>query len=164
MRTGQSFQAYINPERDVPEEAQRIHGLSGAFLKDKPVFAGIVADLLDFIADSPLVIHNAGFDMKFLNAELVRLGFTPLPLERAIDTVTLARKRFPGALVNLDAMCKRFNIDASARTHHGALLDAELLADVYLELCGGRQASILFNENEAAPGEEIALVRREISL
>ena len=127
VRTGRSFQAYINPERDIPEEARRIHGLSAEFLKDKPVFAAIVADLLDFIGDSPLVIHNAGFDMKFLNAELARLGFAALPMDRAIDTVTLARKRFPGALVNLDAPVKRFAIDATCRTHHGALLDAELL-------------------------------------
>jgi len=157
MRTGKYFQAYINPERDMPEEARRVHGLDDKFLADKPVFASIVADFLDFIGDTPLVIHNAGFDMKFLNAELIRHGFPPLPMERAIDTVTLARRRFPGALVNLDALCKRYNIDLSGRSLHGALLDATLLADVYLELCGGSQASMAFDgSNNRETVEEAA--------
>ncbi len=150
VRSGRHLQLYINPERDVPEEARRIHGLDNKFLADKPVFAAVVAEFLDFIADAPLVIHNAGFDMKFLNHELARLGFPPLAPERAIDTVALARKRFPGAPASLDALCKRFDIDASARNFHGALLDSMLLADVYLELCGGRQASILFGAEAEA--------------
>lgn len=143
VRTGKTWHCYLNPERDMPEEAFQVHGLSGAFLKDKPLFASVAADFLEFIADSPLVIHNAQFDMKFMNAELKRAGFAEMPFERAVDTVGIARKKFPGAPVKLDALCKRFNIDLSARVKHGALLDAELLADVYLELMGGRQEAML---------------------
>lgn len=142
IRTGCSFQRYLNPERDVPEEAQRVHGLSSKFLQDKPLFSQVVEEFLAFIGDSQLVIHNAAFDMKFLNHELERLGFKPLPMTRATDTVVMARRKFPGAGASLDALCKRFNIDLAARDKHGALLDAELLADVYLELHGGRQGSI----------------------
>jgi DNA polymerase-3 subunit epsilon len=142
IRTGNYFHTYLNPERDMPREAENIHGLSSAFLKDKPLFKIIASSFLEFIADSPLIIHNAGFDLKFLNAELDVLGLPQLSFERAIDTVLIARKKFPGSPANLDALCKRFNIDLSARTKHGALLDAELLADVYLELMGGRQAAL----------------------
>jgi DNA polymerase III subunit epsilon len=142
MPTGQSFHRYLNPERDVPEEAAAVHGLREAFLADKPVFAEVVGDFLDFIGDAQLVIHNAAFDMGFLNAELQRAGFQPLPLERAFDTVIMARKRFPGLKNSLDALCDRFSVDKSARTFHGALLDAQLLAEVYLELRGGRQPSL----------------------
>ncbi len=140
LRTGNVFHSYLNPQRDVPDEAQRVHGLSTAFLADKPIFAEKVDGFLEFIADAPLVIHNAAFDMRFINAELGRLGFAAIPMERTIDTVLIARKKFPGSPASLDALCKKFNIDLSGRDKHGALLDAELLADVYLELLGGRQA------------------------
>lgn len=143
IRTGNHFHTYLNPERDMPREAENIHGLSGEFLKDKPLFKHVARSFLEFIGDDPLVIHNAGFDLKFLNAELDSISLPLIPMERATDTVLIARKKFPGSPANLDALCKRFNIDLSARTKHGALLDAELLADVYLELMGGRQASLL---------------------
>lgn len=149
IRSGAFFHTYLNPERDVPDEAFRVHGISTDFLKDKPIFAEKVEDFLEFIAGDPLVIHNAGFDMKFVNAELARLGFPPIPFERAIDTVTIARKKFPGSPASLDALCKRFEIDLSARTKHGALLDAELLADVYLELLGGRQVTLALDAQAA---------------
>jgi DNA polymerase-3 subunit epsilon len=149
--TGRRFQRYLNPERDVPAEAVAIHGLSSEFLGDKPRFAEIVDDLLRFISDAPLIIHNAEFDVAFLNAELVRLERPALPVHRIVDTLLLARQRFPGAPASLDALCRRFAVDNSARTRHGALLDAELLADVYLELIGGRQAGL-----ELIAGIEIA--------
>jgi DNA polymerase-3 subunit epsilon len=142
VRTGATFQAYLNPERDMPEEAFNVHGLSSSFLADKPVFAQVADKFLAFIGDDPLVIHNAQFDMRFINHELGLLGLPPLEFERAIDTVGIARKKFPGAPAKLDALCKRFNIDLTARVKHGALLDAELLADVYLELMGGRQEAM----------------------
>lgn len=145
LRTGKNFHAYLNPERDMPPEAFRVHGLSQQFLSDKPVFAEKVDEFLEFIADSMLVIHNAAFDMKFVNFELEKLGFAAISMERAVDTVLIARKKFPGSPANLDALCKRFNIDISERTKHGALLDAELLSDVYLELMGGRQAALLLD-------------------
>lgn len=141
--TGNHFHSYLNPERDMPKEAENVHGLSAEFLKDKPLFKIVAGSFLEFIGDSPLIIHNAAFDLKFLNAELDVLGHPLIPMNRAIDTVLIARKMFPGSPANLDALCKRFNIDTSARTKHGALLDAELLADVYLELKGGRQSSLL---------------------
>lgn len=142
LPTGNHFHVYINPERDMPAEAEAVHGLSADFLADKPRFAEIVDDFLDFIGDSPLVIHNAGFDMKFINAELVRCGRDPLPSSRAVDTLALARMRFPGANNTLDALCTRFGIDLSAREKHGALLDSELLAAVYLHLKGGPQPGL----------------------
>jgi len=145
IRTGAVFHCYLNPERDVPDEAFRVHGLSTAFLADKPIFSQKVDDFLEFIADSPLVIHNAAFDMKFVNYELKTLGFPAIAMERAIDTMLIARKKFAGSPASLDALCKRFNIDLSGRDKHGALLDAELLADVYLELMGGRQAMLLLD-------------------
>ena len=137
--TGRVYQQYINPERDIPQGAFAVHGLSESFLKNHPPFREISADFLDFVGDDPLVIHNAKFDMRFLNAELSNHGLTPFPLERAIDPVSLARRKFPGVRASLDALCQRFGIDLSKREKHGALLDAELLADVYLELMGGRQ-------------------------
>jgi DNA polymerase-3 subunit epsilon len=137
--TGRTFHRYINPERDMPEEAFRVHGLSAEFLATHPTFREQVADFLDFIGDAPLVIHNAEFDLKFLNAELARLKRPALHSTRATDTVKIARKLFPGARANLDALCQRFGIDNSNRSYHGALLDARLLADVYLELRGGKQ-------------------------
>lgn len=142
MPTGTVFHKYVNPERDMPTEAFAVHGLSEDFLFTQPLFSDIAPELLAFLADSPLVIHNAEFDMKFLNAEFGRLGYAPLPMDRAVDTVAIARKRFPGAQANLDALCRRFGIDNTARTKHGALLDAELLAEVYLELIGGRQPGL----------------------
>lgn len=150
LPTGRTYRAYINPERDMPEEAERIHGLSAEFLKDKPLFAAIAPDFLDFIGDAKLVIHNAAFDMKFLNAELRKAGHDIIAAERAIDTVALARQRFPGAQVSLDALCRRFEIDNSARTFHGALLDCELLAEVYLELRGGRQPGLVLESQRRA--------------
>ena len=142
MRTGRSFHVYLNPERDMPKEAEHIHGLSSEFLSDKPLFKDVADEFLAFIGEDPLVIHNAEFDMKFINHELSMLHRFALPMAQSIDTVVMARRKFPGQPANLDALCRRFNIDLSARTKHGALLDAELLADVYLELTGGRQASM----------------------
>lgn len=138
--TGRQFHYYINPERNVPEEAYRIHGISTDFLQDKPLFKDIVNDMLEFFIDGALVIHNASFDLKFLNHELTRLGLASLDHHKIVDTLPMARKMFPGAKVNLDALCSKFKIDNSLRTFHGALKDAKLLADVYVELCGGRQA------------------------
>ena len=138
--TGNQYQAYLNPERDMPEEAFKIHGLSGEFLADKPRFAQVVEDFIAFVGDAPLVIHNAEFDLKFINAELRRLERPAIgPNHKVIDTIAIARRRFPGSPASLDALCRRFEIDNSARTLHGALLDCELLAEVYLELSGGRQ-------------------------
>ena len=139
--TGRHFQAYLNPERDMPREAEEVHGLTAAFLADKPKFGQVVAQLLEFIGDAALVIHNAEFDLKFLNAELRRVELPPLG-HRVVDTLTIARRKFPGAQASLDALCRRFAIDNSARSKHGALLDTELLAEVYLELVGGRQAGL----------------------
>ena len=140
--TGQTFHAYYNPERDMPAGAQAVHGLSAAFLADKPLFRDGASALLDFIGDSPLVAHNAGFDFGFLNAELGLCGREAVCLTRMIDTVTLAKKRHPGAKLSLDALCSRYGIDRSHRVKHGALLDAELLAQVYVELKGGRQIGL----------------------
>jgi len=139
MPTGRSFHTYLNPERDMPAEAFAVHGLSAAFLADKPKFRDIAPDFLGFIGDARLVIHNAAFDMKFLNAELGWIEMASLPWARAVDTLDIARRRFPGAQNGLDALCRRFGIDNSGREKHGALLDSELLAEVYLELIGGRQ-------------------------
>ncbi len=140
--TGQTFQTYLNPERDIPEAVFAIHGLSQAFLADKPVFAAVVDDFLAFIGTSALVIHNAEFDLAFINAELAHLGRPPLSANEVIDTVALARRKFPGAPANLDALCRRFGIDTTERAKHGALLDAGLLARVYLELIGSTQPGL----------------------
>lgn len=139
MPTGRTFHKYINPQRAMPEEAFAVHGLGDDFLRDKPLFAEIAQEFLDFVQDARLVIHNAAFDMKFLNAELGWLKLPQLPWDQAIDTLAIARKKFPGSPASLDALCRRFQIDNSARTLHGALLDSEILAEVYLELIGGRQ-------------------------
>ncbi|WP_300011484.1 DNA polymerase III subunit epsilon [uncultured Roseobacter sp.] len=139
MATGKTYHQYINPERSMPEEAFQVHGLDDDFLRDKPKFAQVGQAFLDFIGDAKLVIHNASFDIKFLNAELKWIGLPQIPWEQAIDTLEIARKRFPGSPASLDALCRRFNIDNSSRTLHGALLDSEILAEVYLELIGGRQ-------------------------
>ncbi|RVT83453.1 DNA polymerase III subunit epsilon [Rhodobacteraceae bacterium CCMM004] len=148
MPTGTTYHEYINPERSMPQEAFEVHGLGDDFLKDKPVFKAIGQAFLDFVGDAKLVIHNAAFDMKFLNAELGWIGLPPLPDDRAIDTLAIARKRFPGAPASLDALCRRFGIDNSARTLHGALLDSEILAEVYLELIGGRQPGFGLDRRE----------------
>ena len=142
--TGAKYHVYINPQRDVPEEAQKISNLSTEFLQDKPLFADVVDGFIEFIADSPLVIHNAEFDIKFLNSELTKAKRPTLPLARAIDTVHIARKKFPGSPASLDALCRRFNISLDERKSkgHGAMLDVELLAQVYLELLGGKQPGL----------------------
>jgi DNA polymerase-3 subunit epsilon len=157
--SGNVFHHYLNPEREVPREAENIHGISTEFLKDKPLFAEVAGDFLEFIAEDPLVIHNAGFDMAFLNAELSHLGFEKMGMGRAIDTVIMARKKFPGAPASLDALCKRFNVDTSGRTYHGALLDARLLADVYLELIGGKQPDLGINVARSKNGSDVQVVR-----
>lgn len=149
--TGRTFHQYLNPERAMPAEAAAVHGLTDAFLADKPVFPQIVEPFLEFIGDARLVIHNAAFDMGFLNAELERAGFLALPPNRALDTVEMARRKFPGMRNSLDALCERFNIDKSARQFHGALLDAQLLAEVYLELRGGRQPALLMDSGAPPP-------------
>ena len=156
VATGTVFHTYLNPERDMPPEAERVHGISAEFLKDKPLFKAIAKSFLAFIGDSRLVIHNATFDLKFLNAELERDDFPLIDAARATDTVLIARQKFPGQPASLDALCKRFNIDLGRRTKHGALLDAELLADVYLELKGGRQSALLLKKEEEA--EEAASI------
>jgi DNA polymerase III, epsilon subunit, Proteobacterial len=142
VATGESFHCYLNPERPVPAEAFAVHGLSDAFLADKPRFAEVAEKMLAFLGDARLVIHNAAFDLGFLNAELARLKRPPLAADLAIDTVRLAREKFPGSPANLDALCRRFDIDNSDRTLHGALKDAQLLARVYLQLCGGREPTL----------------------
>ena len=142
LPTGRSFQCYLHPERPVPVESQRIHGLTDEFLADKPKFADVAEAFLDFIGDAALVIHNASFDLKFVNSELHRIGKPPIPAARAIDTIEIAKAKIPGVRYSLDELCKRFGIDLSARTKHGALLDAELTAQVYLELVGGRQRKL----------------------
>jgi len=140
--TGRTFQKYINPERLMPAEAEAIHGLTDQFLADQPLMEEVIGDFLEFIGDDQLVIHNAEFDMRFLNAELERLDRPKLDPDRAVDTVGMARRKFPGAQASLDALCRRFEIDNSGRNFHGALLDAQLLAEVYLELIGGRQPGL----------------------
>ena len=141
--TGRTFHKYLNPEREVPADATRVHGLTNEFLADKPKFDEIADAFLDFIGEAPLVIHNATFDMSFINAELFSSGRKPLPKTReVVDTLTMARRKFPGSPASLDALCKRFGIDNSGRKFHGALLDSELLAEVYLELRGGRQTGL----------------------
>lgn len=137
--TGATYHQYINPERSMPQEAFEVHGLGDDFLRGKPLFREIAEDFVTFVGEATLVIHNATFDMKFINAELGWLGRPAIPFDRAIDTLAIARRKFPGAPASLDALCRRFGIDNSARTLHGALLDSEILAEVYLELIGGRQ-------------------------
>lgn len=157
--TGKNFHAYINPERDMPPDAERVHGLSAEFLSDKPLFSAVADEFGTFIADHTLIIHNAPFDMGFLNAELEKIGRNQLA-NPVIDTVQLARQRHPGARVSLDALCKHYGIDNSRRTLHGALLDSEILAEVYLELIGGRQVALMLGaEQEAAKGEDGETVR-----
>lgn len=150
--TGRTFYRLIDPERDIPEEAARVHGITRQKLEGAPVFAAVVDDFLAFIADAPLVMHNAEFDLKFLNAELSRLSRASLDATRSIDTLALARRRFPGARASLDELCRRFGVDLSGRSLHGALIDAELLAQVYLELIGGRQARLALAPGDGGSG------------
>ena len=160
--TGRTFHAYINPQRAVSQGAFNVHGLSEAFLADKPVFAAVAEPFLEFIADGRLVIHNAGFDIGFLNAEFARTGHAPLEMMRVVDTLSLARRKHPGAPASLDALCARYGIDNSRRTKHGALLDAELLSEVYIELIGGKQADLNLALRPAAAAQSgIVVVRRE---
>ncbi|MBI3678569.1 MAG: DNA polymerase III subunit epsilon [Proteobacteria bacterium] len=147
--SGMTFQAYLNPDRFVPPDSQRIHGITDEFLADKPFFAQKCDELLEFLGDAPLVIHNAGFDLKFLNSEFHRASRPPIPFSRAIDTIDIAKSKIPGARYSLDELCKRFGIDLSGRTKHGALLDAELTARVYLELVGGRQTKLMLGPRDA---------------
>lgn len=155
LPTGRTYQEYINPERTMPDSAFQVHGLSDDFLKDKPVFARIAQGFLDFVGDARLVAHNAAFDMKFINAELGWLNLPAIPWERAVDTLEIARKKFPGSPASLDALCRRFGVDTSARTLHGALLDSEILAEVYLELIGGRQPDFALAGNAAKTGSDV---------
>jgi len=160
--TGRHYQVYLNPDRDMPADAAAIHGLTTQFLSDKPRFGEIVEKFVEFIGDAPLVIHNAEFDMRFLNAELTRAGRPGLDYSRATDTLLLARQKFPGAPASLDALCKRFAIDISARNFHGALLDVELLAAVYLELIGGRQAGLELVASRSRAQTLVAVRERQL--
>jgi DNA polymerase-3 subunit epsilon len=157
--TGRVYHQYINPERDMPEGAFEVHGLSIEFLKDYPVFAKVGQEFLDFVGDATLIAHNANFDMRFINAELGWAGLQQIPANRALDTLEIARKKFPGAQNSLDALCRRFGIDNSAREKHGALLDSEILAEVYLELVGGRQPdltlSVVSGSNQSTDQSEV---------
>lgn len=149
--TGKQLHIYVNPEREMEAEAERIHGLSTAFLSDKPLFIDIAQQLIDFIGDDLLVIHNAPFDVGFLNAELSRCKIAPLSMDRVIDTLPLARQKFPGAQASLDALCRRFDIDNTHRDLHGALVDADLLASVFVELKGGRQPGLALETEQEEP-------------
>ena len=151
MPTGQTYHCYINPERDMPAEAFAVHGLSAEFLSTKPRFADVVGDFLEFIADAPLVIHNASFDISFINAELDRIKRQPIPRDRLVDTLLLARRKHPGVSNRLDDLCSRYAIDNSRRTKHGALLDSELLAEVYIDLIGARQSQLILASETHSP-------------
>lgn len=162
VKTGKVYQTYLNPQREMSEEAERVTGIKNDFLKDKPLFEDIVDEFLDFIKDSPLIIHNAKFDIDFLNSELDRVGKPLLKLKDTVDTLILAKIKFPGSAVSLDALCRKFEIDTSIRVTHGALVDCYLLADVYLNLLGGRQSGLIFeNENQSLTGESIHRKFRE---
>src|SRR4051795_1891596 len=151
MPTGQTFHRHINPERDMPAEAFAVHGLSSEFLADKPLFAQVVEDFLEFIADTPLIIHNASFDISFINSELDRIKRAPIARDRLVDTLLLARRKHPGVSNRLDDLCSRYAIDNSRRTKHGALLDAELLAEVYIDLIGARQSQLILASDIRLP-------------
>lgn len=169
VETGATYHCYYNPERDMPAGAEAVHGLSSAFLSDKPLFRDTAKELLDFIGDAPLVAHNAGFDFGFLNNELALIGYEPVSMDRMVDTVAIARKKHPGAKNSLDALCSRYGVDRSQRIKHGALLDAELLAQVYVELLGGRQIGLELAANMPAtdiaiptgPAPQIERIKRE---
>ncbi|MDP4034414.1 MAG: DNA polymerase III subunit epsilon [Pseudorhodobacter sp.] len=153
LPTGRTYHQYLNPERPMPKEAFEVHGLGDDFLRDKPFFKTVAQAFLDFIGDATLVIHNAAFDMKFLNAELKLAGLSLLPFDRALDTVLMARRKFPGSPASLDALCRRFGVDNTARDKHGALLDSEILAEVYLELIGGRQPDLVLAPRQTAASD-----------
>jgi DNA polymerase-3 subunit epsilon len=150
LPTGRTYHQYINPERAMPREAFEVHGLGDDFLRDKPVFAAIGQAFADFVGDAKLVIHNAAFDIKFLNFELTRMGLAEIPWSQAIDTLAIAKQKFPGSPASLDALCRRFGVDNSKREKHGALLDSEILAEVYLELIGGRQPDLVLSPTQGA--------------
>lgn len=160
MPTGQTYHVYINPERDMPQEAFAVHGLSSEFLADKPLFATVAEDFLTFIGDAPLIIHNASFDIGFINMELDRVKRTIIPRERLVDTLLLARRKHPGVSNRLDDLCSRYAIDNSRRTKHGALLDAELLAEVYIDLIGARQSSLILAETRTTSVRVVEVERR----
>lgn len=162
VKTGRVFHRYINPQRDIPKASEQVHGLTEQFLSDKPVFKEVAEEFMAFISKDVLVIHNASFDMKFINFELDRVNIPPIPFMRAVDTLEIARKKFPGAKASLDALCSRFNISLEKRDKHGALLDAELLADVYIELVGGAQGMMaLESVAPKAEGEKKVFGRLE---
>ena len=155
VETGNTYHCYYNPERDMPKGAEEIHGLSATFLSDKPLFADKAAELLEFLGDAPLIAHNASFDFGFLNSELDRCGHPAIAMDRMVDTLAMARVKHPGAKLSLDALCSRYGIDRSHRVKHGALLDAELLAQLYVELTGGRQIGLgLAADEEKAESAE----------
>ena len=162
MPTGHYFHKYLNPDRSMPQEAFAVHGLSDDFLKGKPRFIDIMDEFISFVGDAKMVIHNASFDMRFLNAELKRAGGEIYSDQQAIDTLLIARKKFPGAQNSLDALCRRFSIDNSGREKHGALLDSELLSDVYLELIGGRQPGLVLRTDKGRNLEQYDTPRRDI--
>ena len=162
--TGQTFHRYLNPERDMPDAAYRVHGLSTEFLKDKPKFADVVDEFLEFIGDAKLVAHNASFDLGFLNAELQRYQYDTLDPERIVDTLVIARRKNPFGPNSLDALCQRYNIDNSRRIKHGALLDAEILAEVYIELMGGRQADLGLADISTAKTETMSGATRKTAV
>ena len=164
LPTGEIFHEYFNPQTPMPKAAEQIHGLTDEFLSSKPLFSSLAKDFLNFIGEDPLVIHNASFDLGFINAELVGLGMNPLPQNRAIDTLDLARKTFPGSPASLNALCRRFEIDNSARTFHGALLDAELLAEVYLELIGGRQPDLVHETKRKEQKKEDPFQNKQLEI
>lgn len=159
MPTGQTFHEYLNPQRAMSAEAFAVHGLGDDFLRDKPLFSMVVDDFIAFLGDARLVIHNASFDMKFINAELGWAGRPAIPFDRAVDTLMIARQKFPGSPASLDALCRRFGIDNSGRTLHGALLDSEILAEVYLELIGGRQPGLVLSAAETVAETAAAATR-----
>jgi len=157
LPTGKIYHQYINPQRDMPEDAFNVHGLSAEFLSDKPLFATIADEFLAFVGDAKMVIHNASFDVKFLNAELGWVNKPQYTMSQAIDTLEIARRKFPGAQNSLDALCRRFSVDNSMREKHGALLDSEILAEVYLELIGGRQPDFALSVVSGSSGTQAAI-------
>lgn len=163
MPTGRKLHLYINPQRDIDPDAEKVHGISSAFLEDKPLFEAVASEFLDFVKDDPIIIHNAPFDVGFLDAELARMSHPPLESSRIVDTLPLARQKFPGAKASLDALCKRFEIDNSHRDLHGALIDADLLAAVYVELKGGRQPGLL-GESDTTSSVSATLAQNDDSL
>ncbi|MBT8458704.1 MAG: DNA polymerase III subunit epsilon [Boseongicola sp.] len=161
--TGRTYHQYINPERSMPDDAFQVHGLGDDFLRDKPVFKAIAQNFIDFIGDAKLVIHNAAFDIKFLNAELGWVGLPAIPWDQAIDTLAIARKKFPGSPASLDALCRRYGIDNTARTLHGALLDSEILAEVYLEMIGGRQPDFALSTADSQAEETVSPAQERVA-